>query len=164
MAVVTRKSALITARDGGTLIGGRQQGGVLRSSRASVLSVVADSVASIYRIIPVRSADALAELKIWSEAQGAGVTGNVGLYRRVKDGGAVVTVDLFASLVDLATAKQGTDILFEQLGLSMFGLAIWQMAGLTADPQITYDLAVTIAGAAIGTAGVIALGATFADA
>lgn len=166
MGVVNVLSPLVTAKDGGTIVSGKAAGGVLRSSRSVITPTVGDSVGSTYRLIPVRSGDVLQSLKLWSGALGAGVTANVGLYRRAKHGGAVVKVDLFATLIDMATAKDGLEILYEQAGLTGFGKALWEIIPTppTADPMVGYDLTVTIAGAAIGTASPVGLDAVIADA
>ena len=162
MGVVNTKSALITARDGATIVSGQQSGGILMTRRGFVTSVIGDSIGSTYRILPVRSSESICGLAIFSAAQGASVTGNVGLYRTARDGGAVVSVSLFATLVDLAAFKDAS-ILHEELALSMFGKRVWEMLGLASDPQVSYDIVLTTAGAAIGTAGVVAMAMQYTD-
>jgi hypothetical protein len=103
-------------------------------------------------------------LAIYCDALGAGCAGDVGLYRTAADGGAVVDADFFASAVAIATAVNGTDITYEAasaMDISKIEQRIWEVLGLTVDPNLEYDVAVTLTAATVA-GGTLSLRGSFA--
>ena len=71
----------------------------------------------------------------------------MGVYQTAENGGAVVDADLFASALDLAGGPYNNlDITFEsgEMTYAESEKPLWEVLGLTADPQREYDVAYTI--------------------
>lgn len=153
MAVVTVKSSLITARDSGgksTLSTGPRR---LYDQADTVEVTNGDSIGSKFILGSVPSSASMRELTVLCDAITAAAA-DVGLYRTTQDGGAVVDADLFGSAVSLATAiTTGTNILHESGVLDIANLAkpLWQVLGLSTDPQVMYDVVATLTAAATAT-------------
>lgn len=153
MAVVTVKSSLITARDSGgksTLSTGPRR---LYDQADTVEVTNGDSIGSKFILGSVPSSASMRELVVLCDAITAAAA-DVGLYRTTQDGGAVVDADLFGSAVSLATAiTTGTNILHESGVLDIANLAkpLWQVLGLSSDPQLMYDVVATLTAAATAT-------------
>lgn len=153
MAVVTVKSSLITARDSGgksTLSTGPRR---LYDQADTVEVTNGDSIGSKFILGSVPSSASMRELVVLCDAIAAAAA-DVGLYRTTQDGGAVVDADLFGSAVSLATAiTTGTNILHESGVLDIANLAkpLWQILGLSTDPQVMYDVVATLTAAATAT-------------
>ena len=150
MAVVTVKSSLITARDSGgksSLSTGPRR----RYDQADMVPVTnGDSIGSKYILGSVPSSASMRELVRLCTAI-TSAAADFGLYRTTADGGAVVDADLFGSAVSLATADAvGTNILHESgvLDISKINQPLWQVLGLTSDPQLMYDVVATLTAAA----------------
>jgi hypothetical protein len=78
--------------------------------------------------------------------------GDLGLYRTASDGGAVVSQTLFASAQSIASAiTLGTNVRFEQDDVANVEKRVWELLGLSADPNLEYDVTLTLTAAA--TAG-----------
>lgn len=153
MAVVTVKSSLITARDSGgksTLSTGPRR---LYDQADTVEVTNGDSIDSKFILGSVPSSASMRELVVLCDAITLAAA-DFGLYRTTQDGGAVVDADLFGSAVSLATAiTTGTNILHESGVLDIANLAkpLWQILGLSTDPQVMYDVVATLTAAATAT-------------
>jgi hypothetical protein len=114
---------------------------------------------STYRFIRMRSSSRISSLTIVNSAMGGFTAANVGLYQI--NGGPAVNATAFATGLSLAAANTGvgTPVVFP---LIQFGLRIWEMLGLPADPAVEYDVVVTST-AQTGTAGFIGLKMTWCD-
>jgi hypothetical protein len=120
------------------------------------------SIGSIYRFFRVGSWMRPVSLTILCDAI-TGAAADVGLYRRAADGGAAVDADIFASAQSIATAsKTGIMCLFESGSNDVANVEkrIWELLGLTADPNLEYDLALTLT-AGLSAAGTLALQGVF---
>jgi hypothetical protein len=159
MAVVNTKSTVIGNGDAlPAVITTAQLGdGRMRQKRGVVAAVSGDSIASVYRFFRVKSNDIVAQLLLSCDAITT-CAADVGLYKTAAAGGAVVDADFFASAQSLATALSNSDITRESGVVTIANMEkpIWEALGLTADPQIEYDVAATLTAAA-GSAGGIAL-------
>ena len=74
---------------------------------------------------------------------------DVGLY--LSEGGAVVDVDFFASAITQLQAAAGyTDVTYESavVDLPNRGKRLWEQLALTVDPEVEYDVALTVTTAA----------------
>lgn len=71
---------------------------------------------------------------------------DLGLYRTTGDGGAVVDADFFASAItQLQAAAAFTDVTYESgvVSVANRGKRVWEQLGLSADPRVDYDVAMT---------------------
>ncbi len=137
------------------------QGATVKENCGIVAAVSGDSIASTYRIGRVRSNARVSQILISNTAITT-CAGDVGLYKIAADGGAVVDADFFASAVSLATAQSNVDVTHEAGGtgntygdLTKKEMPLWQALGLTSDPNLFYDVVITLTAAA-GSAGVVA--------
>jgi len=160
MAVVAVKSTGITNADAKVLNNARVFRGVLEEAVGTVEVANGDSIASVYRFCRVPSNARISRVLLSCDAITSGA-GDVGVYKTARDGGAVVDVDFFGSAVSIASALSHSDITHEAdpadagagWGQADVEKPLWQALGLTADPYIEYDIAVTLtaAAAAAGT-------------
>lgn len=147
MAVVNVKSQVITDLDATPVVKTNQleKGGKLRFA-AGVAEFASSDATSVARVIRVNSAALIDSLKFASDDLGTGGTVDIGLYRTTADGGAVVDADFFASAVDTDTAAVAlTDVTYESAVVAIDDRAkpLWQQLGLSSDPRVDYDIAVT---------------------
>jgi hypothetical protein len=146
---LTLKSAAITNREASpAVLNNPGAGGVsrLRQVYSLLASVPASlSATSIIRLVEVPSNAIVTSVLLNNGAQGAGA-GDIGIYKSNKDGGTVVDADFFGSAVSFAAAVLGTEQMHESTVYTFAKQAqpLWQALGLSADPKITYDIAVTI--------------------
>ncbi len=157
MAVVTTKSSAITNRDATPPVKNGMQLGP-RSVYEQVATVEVangDSIGSKLVLMSLPSNARMSALWLLCDAITSGAA-DFGIYRTTQDGGAVVDADCFASAQSIASAiTTGTNILHESgvLDISEIEQPLWQILGLTADPNVMYDLVATLtaAAAAAGT-------------
>jgi hypothetical protein len=155
------KSSIITNADATPAVINSAQlaNGRVRAMRGlCTLTTAAAEAASTMRFFRVKSNDMIKELVLDAGSLGTGCTMDIGLYRTAADGGAVVDADLFASAVAMATVQRATDVTTEsgEMTLAEMVMPLWQVLGLTADPQIEYDVVGTLAVAAT-VAGTVVL-------
>jgi hypothetical protein len=157
MAIEFRSSSLVTNADTvpSVLNSPRVDGGGERVKVATISVVNADSIGSVLRLFRVPSNAVMTDLRVYCPAITTATT-DIGLYRTAKDGGAVVDADLFTSAQALTSALNGTDVLHESgvFSLTNAGQELWQALGLTSDPSVFYDVAMTLTAAA-GSTGVV---------
>nr|ACF98013.1 putative MFS family major facilitator transporter [uncultured bacterium 878] len=90
-----------------------------------------------------------------------GGAADLGLYRAATDGGAVVAQSLFASAQSIASANAtGINARFEADDIANVEKRIWELLGLTADPNLEYDVGLTLT-AGISASGTLALQGVF---
>jgi hypothetical protein len=163
MAVVAVKSNQVTNADASprVLNNGSTAGGVVHEFVATVALANGDDIASTYRFMRVRSSDRVSAVKLYCDAVTT-CAGDFGLYRTAADGGAVVDADFFASAQSLAAAiTTGTEIQHESAvyGVEDIEKPLWSGLGLSTDPGIDYDIALTLTAAA-ASAGDVSLKVT----
>lgn len=136
-------------------------GAYARRAFGTLASVTADSIGSTYRMLRVNSRTVVSELELANDAQGAAVTFDIGVYA-AGTGGAVVDADHFASLVAVTSAGGYTRVELESgvVAIEDSNKPLWEALGLAEDPNVEYDITITVAGAAIVTGGDVALKAT----
>lgn len=161
MAVVTRKSGVITNRDATprVLNAGAVAEGQVYSFTGTVETVNADSIASIYILGSIPSNAANIQIELWSDDIGTTTIADFGIYRTTADGGAVVDADFFGSAVSLKDgAVAGTRIEHESgvYDVDDVEKPLWQALGLTSDPGVIYDVCATLTAAA-DAAGTISI-------
>jgi hypothetical protein len=163
MAVVAVKSTLITNADATPVVlnSPRVDGGFERIEVATAAITSGDSIASTYRMFRVPSNAVMTDLRIYSPDIGTTTISDIGLYRTAKDGGAVQDADFFASALSLKDgALNGTDVLHEAAVFTIdnSGKELWEALGLTSDPAVFYDVALTLTAAADATGTVKLIG------
>lgn len=164
MAVETLSSPSITNRDATPRVAnnpGVGSAGTLRFVQGYFASVPASSsVGSTIRMCEIDAYAIVDSVSLQSAAQTAGAF-DVGVYRTVPDGGAVVDADLFASAVSCASAVALTDITNESTlnTIAKQAQPLWQAAGVATAPApgTKYDVVLTCATTAV-TTGLGAIG------
>lgn len=103
-----------------------------------------DSIGSTYRLARVRSTARVASLFVVNDALTT-MTANVGLY--TINGGAAVNATLFGSAVALGTAGR-SELLTGAITAANVEKRVWELLGLSQDPNLEYDLVFTTVAAA----------------
>lgn len=153
MAVENLKSTCVTNEDATPIVyntaGAGAPAGVQSVDDYATPSAAA-SVTSTYRIVRVPTTAKIKAVFLESEAQGAGKF-NVGVY--APNGGAVVSVSLFAAAVDCAAAVLPTNVTNSggSYTLDKRKQPLWQAAGAASDPGGFYDIALTCVTTAVTT-------------
>jgi hypothetical protein len=153
MAVVTVSSTPVANADAKPVVKNsvKVAEGALLSSVGNVAVANGDSIGSVYRMVRVRSSCRLNSLSLVTDAI-TSAAADIGLYRKAADGGAVVDADFFTPAQTIATASQGIQVAHGNiLKAGNLTLRLWEALGLTQDPGIEYDVALTLTAAA--TAG-----------
>jgi hypothetical protein len=159
MAVVNTKATAVTNADASPVVLNNPavaKGRVF--SAVGTLEVAAtDSAASVYRFARIPSSAVVRSIKVFNDdldSTGAGVTFDCGLHKTAADGGAAVDANVFAS--DIATCQAanltGVEIRFEVADLNGIEKRAWELAAATADPNIDYDVTLTLGGTITGLA------------
>jgi hypothetical protein len=164
MAVANTKSTAVANRDATPRIPSPAHlvRGPLFEAVGTVEIAAADDNASVYRLARLRSSDRVSQINLFSDAITGGTAFDLGLYRTADDGGAAVDADLFATDLDLSSAVAGTDVTYEATAANIDKIEkrLWELLGLSADPQVDYDIALT--GDTVGTAaGTVSLRVRF---
>jgi len=162
MAINAYKTAAINNLDATPIVRANPwvHGGNSKQFAGTVEAVNGDSIGSTYRFFRVGSWMRPVHLTLFCDAITSGA-GDLGLYRAASDGGAVVSQALFASAQSIATAIiLGTNIRFEQDDIANVEKRIWELLGLTADPNLEYDVTLTLTAAAAAS-GTIAIQGAF---
>jgi hypothetical protein len=160
MAVVTTKSASITNRDATPAV--LNNGAILATRMKRSIGVVAiangDSVGSKYLAFSLPSNAIVSSLMLSAPDIGTTTTADVGLYRSTADGGAVVDADFFKAAVVLnAGAITKSECLYGNVvTVANSEKRLWEHLGLSADPNLMYDVVLTLAGAADAAGSVCA--------
>jgi len=154
MAVVNIKSTAVQNADAAV-----QSLNPVHLSGAKKYSIVgnaaiaaADDDGSVMRLARVHSSWRITGIKIFNDAIAAGAWG-LTLYRIAAEGGAAVAAGIYATAFDAATVHPtGLETAFAVRTIDKIGQQVWQDAGLTADPNLWYDLGFTLttAGTAAG--------------
>ncbi len=149
------KSTIITNADAtpATINTAQLANGRERSMRGVVTATTTKDAGSTYRFFRIKSNDLVKQLLLDNASWGASCTADFGLYKTAADGGAVVDADFFASAVDMNTANRALDITRESGVITVANMEkpVWELLGLSADPQIEYDVAATLVAATAAT-------------
>ena len=151
-AVVAVKSTPVTNADAtpAVLNKANVDGGRVRQKRGVCTAANGDSIASVYRFCRIKSNDLVSKVLLDNATWGAACTMDIGLYQTAANGGAVADADLFASAVDMNTANRALDVTRESGIITVANMEkrVWELLGLSADPQRDYDVAGTLVAAA----------------
>lgn len=167
MAVEARKSTLITNLDATPPVPRplTEFGGRIKGACATVEAVNADSIASTYRMLRVHSSWRVEDLILDADDVGTTTAADVGLYRTSADGGAVVDADFFASAVVLNAGAVANSLITREsavIDIANKAKRIWEQLALTSDPNLWYDIVITLTGAA-DAGGTITLTLRYVD-
>lgn len=149
MATVNTKSNIVTNLDATPRVMNslNLMGAVVREQVATIAVAAADDNNSTYRMCRVHSSWRISEMTMFNDAITTGTDYDIGLFRTAEDGGAVVDANAYADAVSFASGSlTGVQVLFEAgsaVGLEKIENAVWQNAGLTADPGVWYDVVLT---------------------
>ena len=118
----------------------QQLQGVKRIAQGTIALAVGDLGANdTVMLAPIPSNASITSIKLFNDDLDSGSTNtaDVGLYTTAL---AVVDADAYASAItDLRGAvKTGTEVAFEARDINKMGQKVWQDAGLSSDPALTY--------------------------
>ena len=118
----------------------QQLQGVKRIAQGTVALVAGDLGANdTVMLAPIPSNASITSIKLFNDDLDSGTTNtaDVGLYKQDL---SVVDADAYASAItDLrAAVKTGTEVAFEARDINKMGQKVWQDAGLSSDPALTY--------------------------
>jgi len=132
----------------------QQLHGVKRVAQGTIALAAGDlSATDTVMLAPIPSNASITSIKLFNDDLDSGTTNtaNVGLYKQDL---SVVDADAYASeITDLRSAvKTGTEVAFEARDINKMGQKVWQDAGLSSDPALTYFVGIAFP-AAGDTAG-----------
>lgn len=163
-AVVTVKSALITNRDAvpAVLKSRILQGAPVMHARGVCAVANGDSIGSKYLFFSMPSNAVPISVRITCPDIGSTGAGDVGLYKATRDGGAVVDADAFKAAQSISGgALAKVELVGGNLQTAANGeKMLWELLGLSSDPQIPYDVCLTLT-AASDAAGSVLLEADY---
>lgn len=163
MAVEALKTlALINADATPIVIGNsRTLRGELNQAVGNALADAAASIGSTYRLARVPSNACALNVHLSNAAFTTTGAADVGIYK--SNAGAVVSAAFFASAVVLTTAQSELNVTRESGTYTLANIEkpLWEALGLTADPQIDYDVTITLTAANTTTAAQLALRVTY---
>lgn len=130
----------------------------------SVEVSTATDVADEIRFVRVKSNAVIKQVLLSCDAVAVGGAIDVGVYRTDDDGSAVVDADHFASATVVTSALVDSNIAHESgvYGIEDKNKPLWEALGLSADPQIWYDIVGTVT-TDMGGAGTVMLEVTYVD-
>jgi hypothetical protein len=159
MAVVTTKSSQITNRDATPRVACNSYlaGALVKHTRGVASIANGDSVGSKYPVCSIPSNALVISVRKSHPDIGTTTAADVGLYKTTADGGAVVDADAFTAATVLnAGAVTKTELAQGNLATPANGeKRVWELLGLTSDPKISYDVALTLTGAADAAGAVL---------
>ena len=118
----------------------QQLQGVKRIAQGTVALVAGDLGANdTVMLAPIPSNASITSIKLFNDDLDSGTTNtaDVGLYTTAL---AVVDADAYASVITSlrSAVTTGTEVAFEARDINKMGQKVWQDAGLSSDPALTY--------------------------
>lgn len=160
MAVVTLKAKAATNRDASpkVLSDSAYVKGAMKGFVGAVTAGSADSIGSKYIMGSIPS-NAIVHSLMLNCGAITSAAGDIGLYKKTDDAGVagvVVDADFFVAAKTLASAIV---INAEQVNGNVITLAnsekkLWELLALTSDPNLVYDVVITLTAAATASAAV----------
>ncbi len=126
----------------------RDSHGRVMCSIETLETATADTAGQIYRFFRVNAQDRILSIKLFNDAITTGDDLDIGIYNITStSSGAVIDANCYADDIAGDSAIDGVEERFEALDINTVKQAVWEDAGVAADPgNIQYDLAVTING------------------
>lgn len=158
MAVVTTKSSTITNLDATPVVKCKSAiaGGKLYEAVGTVAVASGDSIASKLKFCRIPSSARVSTISVYCTAVTSAAM-DVGIYDTTANGAAVRDASVFASAVSIATAiTTGTEIQNESgtTTIDEIEKELWEVLGLTSDPQVMFDVVGTLTAAATAAGSV----------
>ena len=148
MAVEALKSAAITNADATPVVfnNARIARAPLQEAIGTDQASASASIGSTYRLCRIPSNARISEVILSCDAFDTTGIADIGLYQTAANGSAVVDADFFGSAVVLTTALPNTAVTHESgvFGIEDVEKPLWEALGLSADPMIDYDVALTL--------------------
>lgn len=145
--MATKKSSAITNRDADPKVINNPEvaKGVLKEAIGFLESETTDTNGDILLMCTVPSNARISQVLLSCDDSGTTGAYDVGLYKTTAEGSAVVDADFFASAQVATTALVNSDVTHESavFGIEDIEKPLWEALGLSADPQIQYDVALT---------------------
>ena len=118
----------------------QQLQGVKRIAQGTVALVAGDLGANdTVMLAPIPSNASITSIKLFNDALDSGTTNtaDVGIYKQDL---TVVDADAYASVITSlrSAVTTGTEVAFEARDINKMGQKVWQDAGLSSDPALTY--------------------------
>lgn len=166
MGVVNTKATAITNADASppVLNDFPPVRGPLNISIGTVETAADDSDNSVYRMVRLPSNAVIHSIMLFNDDLDTDVTpaivADLGVYQTAANGAAVVDRDILATLIDTFQGANttGVNLRHEALDIAYENYRLWEILGLSSDPQRDYDIAFTIETvAATAAAGTITL-------
>lgn len=158
-AVVTVKSLLITNRDATPAVIKSRilQGATVHHCRGVVAIANGDSATSKYLFFAVPSNAVPISVRVTAPDIGTTTTMDIGLYKVTRDGSAVVDADAFtaAKVLNAGAIAKSESVAGNLQTVANSEKMLWELLGLTSDPQIPYDVVGTLVGAADAAGSVL---------
>ena len=137
----------------------------MKTTGPAILEVsTAEDAADELRFVRVRSNALIKQVLLSCDAVAVGGAMDVGVYQTDDNGGAVVDADHFASAQVVTSALVDSNVAHESAvyGIEDKDKPLWEALGLSADPQIWYDIVGTVT-TDMGGAGTLTLEVTYVD-
>lgn len=149
MAVEHLKSAAVTNATAKPVVltNAHQSGGDVKAAGGTIVPAADASATSTFRFCRVPSNARISKVLLTAADFTTAGAADVGIYQTEENGGAVVDADLFAAAVALSSGPYAhEDITF---GSGEYTVAeadqmLWQVLGLTKDPNREYDVVATV--------------------
>lgn len=155
MAVVNTKSTAVGNSDATPVVATNRilTRGTVYSAVGVIAKAASDNDTSVFRAVRVPSNARIIDIVRANTAITAGTSYQIGVYQTAANGGAAVSAGLFAATQDLSTASTGTSSRYLASAVTTGEQRLWELLGLTADPQRDYDICFTgvTAGTGAGT-------------
>lgn len=162
-AVVALKSTGITNADATPRVPNDSwfDTGAVEQSIEFITTTATDTATSTYRFCRIRSSDVITSVQVSNAANTSGTDYDIGIYDTAANGSAVVDVKLLAKAVDLSSARAiWTELAPHSASATLqrnkVKMRVWELLGLTRDPNKLYDVTIT-ANTAGSAGGVVAL-------
>lgn len=164
MAVVNVKATALTNRDATPVVLSNDAltKGMVKAATGVVACTSGDSIASTYRFCSIPSNCRPTSILVSCDALGGTTAGTIDIYDTTANGGAIVATTGTKCLnggVSLVSALAGAEAFGG--GTSAAGYTpgncekfLWQVLGLTADPNKYYDVVLTLTAAVTSTGNV----------
>ena len=145
MAVVNTKSTAVGNADATPVVVSNRI--LTRAPAFNAVGVVAkaasDNDTSVFRMVRVPSNARIVSINRANTAITAGTSYQIGVYQTAANGGAAASAGLFAATQDLSTASTGVQSRYLASAITTAEQRLWELLGLTADPQRDYDICLT---------------------
>jgi len=159
MAVENLKTLALTNADAKPVVIGnsRTLRANLQQAVGNALADAAASIGSTYRLVRIPSNATAVNVFLSNAAFTTTGAADIGIYNAKT--GVVVDADFFGSAVLLTSIQNELNVTRESTVYTLANLdkPIWQALGLTEDPQVEYDVTLTLTAANTTTAAQVAL-------